>query len=116
MTVPVPDLPGWPWPWPWPDGESPLEPVLYYLRYADGHLGQITVTGLEPVVPEGATLLTQLQYEEAVGEMRDAHAARLAEALSAEEAQRRAAYEALTAVPGIPEDVARSLSGYGGAA
>lgn len=115
MTQP---LPGWPWPWPWPGGENPEppEPTVYYLRYADGHLGQITATGVEPVIPEGATVLTQVQYEEAVGAMREAHEARLAEVLDAEEAQRRQAYEALAAVPGIPEEVARSLSGYTGTA
>lgn len=106
-----------PWPWPWPDFEPAPEPVVHYVLRADGVLSQITsVAGQDPVLPEGAQLLSQEVFEELRARMRDAHAERVAELQAAEEAQQRAAYEALAAVPGIPEAVARALSGYTGAA
>lgn len=115
MSQPLPGTPGWPWPWPWPGGEEPTppEPTIYYLRYAEGHLGQVTVTGPEPVIPEGATLLTQEQYEQERGLMLQAHQERLDQLQAEEAAARLAQYEELKAV-GLSEPTARSLSGYDG--
>jgi hypothetical protein len=114
MAVGLPGLPGWPWPWPGGDDPTPPEPTTYYVLYPDGHIGQITATGTDPVLPEGAKLLTQEEYEETRAQMLEAHEARLAELEAAETAQQLAGYTALVAV-GIPEAVARSLSGYEGA-
>ncbi|MFD5570500.1 hypothetical protein [Streptomyces cadmiisoli] len=105
-------LPGWPWPWSG-GGEPPAEPVVHFLRYADGHIGQITVTGMEPVIPEGATVLTQEQYEATRAEITQAHEARLADLQSAESAARLRQYAELTSV-GLSDETARSLSGYDG--
>lgn len=107
-------LPGWPWPSPGGgDPMAPPEPVVYFLRYLDGHLGKITVTGMEPVIPEGATVLTQEQYEQERGRMLQEHQDRLDELQAAEAAARLAQYEELRGV-GLSEATARSLSGYDG--
>ncbi|MFJ4469621.1 hypothetical protein ACIP2X_19335 [Streptomyces sp. NPDC089424] len=107
-------LPGWPLPW---TGEgappAPPEPVVHFLRYADGHIGQIAVTGMDPVIPEGAEVLTQQQYEATRAEINQAHEARLADLQAAEAAARLRQYEELRTV-GLSDGTARSLSGYDG--
>ncbi|MET7720705.1 hypothetical protein [Streptomyces mirabilis] len=116
MSLGLPGLPDWPW--PWPDGDDPTtppEPTTHYVQYPDGHISQITATGAEPVLAEGAKLLTQEQYEETRAQMLEAHEARLVELQAGEEAAQLQQYKDLRAV-GLPEATARSLSGYTGQA
>jgi len=113
MSQPLPELPGWPWPWPG-GGDTAPEPTVYYVRFPDGHIGQITAAfGTEPLLPEGSTTLTQEQYQELRGQMHDAHEARLAQIQAAEEAARLQQYQDLLEV-GLPDATARGLSGYDG--
>jgi hypothetical protein len=98
------DIPGLPLP----------ETVTRFVRFPDGTLGRITVTeGLEPVLPDGAKLVTQEVYEELRAQMKDQHQARIGELLAVEKESRRTQYEDLRAA-GIPEATARALSGHGG--
>jgi hypothetical protein len=118
MSTGSPGLLGWPWPWPGGDGEdppAPPEPVTSYLHLADGTLSQITVTGTDPVIPEGAKLVTQEEYEQLRGAMLEAREARIAELMAAEEESMRTQYADLKAA-GIPEATARALSRYEGPA
>jgi hypothetical protein len=101
MSLGLPGLPEW----PWPDGDDPTtppKPTTHYVQYPDGHISQITATGAEPVLAEGAKLLTQEQYEETRAQMLEAHEARLTELQAG--------------AVGLPEATARSLSGYTGQA
>jgi hypothetical protein len=99
------DIPGLPLP----------EPVTWYVRLATGVLSRIVVHGgQEPVLPDGAELLTAEVYEEELGAMRDRHEARIAETLTAQKEQRRRRYEELVQVPEISEETARALTGHGG--
>ncbi|MGA5202826.1 hypothetical protein [Streptomyces variegatus] len=104
----VPGLPGLPLP-------DPVPKILYVL-FPDGMLGQVTTTaGAEPVLTEGAKLVTQERYEELRAQMRERHEARLAEMEAVEAQLRREQYDDLRAA-GVREATARSLSGYDGPA
>ncbi|MDH6489685.1 hypothetical protein [Streptomyces sp. SAI-127] len=106
------DIPGL----PLPDFEPAPEPTIYHVLFPDGVLGRVTVTGSQkPVLAGGAKLVTQEVYDMLRAQMLEAHEARVAEMLAAEEDVQRQQYEDLRAV-GIPETTARSLSGYGGQA
>jgi hypothetical protein len=99
------DIPGLPLP----------EPVTWYVRLANGVLSRIVAHGgQEPVLPDGAELLTREAYEEERGEQQDRHEARIAGMLAEEKEQRRRRYEELVQVPGISEETARALTRHGG--
>lgn len=87
--------------------------TLYY-RTAEGALVSRTVTGEgEPVVPDGATVLTP---EEHAAELVDIEAQREAHAQELTDADAAAALEDYSALraAGIPEVSARRLTGYTG--
>ncbi|XVV34934.1 hypothetical protein ACQPXT_13190 [Streptomyces sp. CA-100214] len=93
-----------------------LVPQLLYVRFPDGTVGQLTMTGdVLPDLAEGVEFVTQEVFEQLRARMREQHEARVAEMLDEEERIRRRAYDDLRAAK-IPESTARSLSGYDGPA
>ena len=83
-----------------------------FFRLADGVLAAQTVTGTSlPDLPEGATLITQEEYEEGLKALqaeRDEYRARL----DTEDQERmQDDYDALRKL-GVPEGTARRLTGY----
>lgn len=100
----IPGLPGIPVP----------TPRVLYVLHESGALGQITVNGdLEPILADGARLLTQAVYEQMRAQMQEDREARLAALQAADEKQQVTAYRDLRAA-GIPEATARALSRYEG--
>ncbi|AXE76020.1 hypothetical protein [Streptomyces atratus] len=85
---------------------------MHYYRYADGSVSEREYSGDgEPDVPEGASEITQQEYEEAKAAL-DAEQAEHVAAIDAEAQERaRQDYEALIAA-GIPPETAARMSGY----
>jgi hypothetical protein len=89
-----------------------LQQHVRYFRAPNGSIGEVIeshpgATGL----PEGAIEITEDEYRATLAELDAARAEYVAELLAADTARQREAYEALLAA-GIPEQVARHLSGY----
>lgn len=87
-----------------------------YFRTADGVLASRKTTGdtEEPQpLPDGATALTEEEYEAALLDVEAARQEHAEELVATDEANQRADYDALVAT-GVPEATARRLSGYTG--
>lgn len=86
--------------------------TIYY-RYSDsgavGTRASSSDAQLEP--PEGAVVITESEYNAAVGEMSDAYDQLDEQAEAEQRANAEADYKALLDV-GLPEATARRLSGY----
>jgi hypothetical protein len=96
--------------------DIPPVSLTFYVVFENGALGRITAAeGLEPVLADGAKLVSQAVWEGLQAQMREQHEARVAELEAEEEETRRRQYEDLRAV-GMPEATARSLSGFTGQA
>lgn len=84
-----------------------------YYRYDNGAYSATTYEGMEPsdvVPPEGATEITQQEYEDGVAEVEAANAAAAAELEAADRQRACDDYAALIAA-GVPEATARRMSG-----
>lgn len=88
-----------------------------YYRFADGSIEAVEITGErgDHIPPEGATEITEEEYESTLADIRAAREARRAQQQQEDEARTRADYEALRSL-GVPEGTARRLSGYMGGA
>ncbi|MEU0947621.1 hypothetical protein ABZ379_33715 [Streptomyces canus] len=94
--------------------DIPPVSLTFYVVFESGALGRITASeGLEPVLADGAKLVTQEVWEGLQAQMREQHEARLADLEVEEEESRRQQYQDLRAA-GIPETSARGLSRYTG--
>lgn len=92
--------------------------VSLYYRAADGTLTARAVSGTdgaEPDLPEGATPLTETEYQTALAELRAQQQSHAADVTAAEQQTQQADYEALRAL-NVPEATARRMSGYTGPA
>jgi hypothetical protein len=83
----------------------------FYYEYPSGALTERVTTAANPVHPEGVTLLSAADYAAKKAAADAAEEQRQADIRAAETARERDAYEALIAA-GIPEEAARTLSGY----
>lgn len=109
-------VPDFPWPWPWPDWEPNPKPVKAYVRYEDGSLGSITVTGGKvPDLARPGRLIPVEEFNRLTTAMTEAHTARL-DAMAAEDAERQVREFRDLRAAGIREETARRLSGYEGPA
>ncbi|WP_411092323.1 hypothetical protein [Streptomyces sp. 049-1] len=91
--------------------------TLYY-RTAGGALASQAASGetaTAPELPEGATELTQEEYETALAEIQADRQDHADDLVAADETNQSADYQALRA-SGIPEATARRLTGYTGPA
>lgn len=91
------------------------EAKLYY-RTAGGVLASRVVTGESaqaPALPQGATLLTEAEHAQALGEVRAERQEYVDGLVAAAEANQGSDYQALRAL-GVPEETARRLTGYTG--
>lgn len=89
--------------------------TLYY-RTAGGALASQAASGETagtPALPEGATALTQEEYEAELAAIEAARQEHAEDLVAADEANQSADYQALRA-SGIPEATARRLTGYTG--
>ncbi|MFZ4160432.1 hypothetical protein ACOZDE_18675 [Streptomyces griseoincarnatus] len=90
--------------------------TIQYFRTADGVLASRKTTGdaEEPQpLPEGATALTEEEYEAALVDVETARQQYAEELVATDEANQSADYTALR-TSGIPEATARRLTGYNG--
>ncbi|MBA9005908.1 hypothetical protein [Thermomonospora cellulosilytica] len=98
-----------------------MQTTVYY-RNPDGSVGQVTVerpdwTGEPPgdeppyQLPPGAVEITREEYEQTLADIQAAIEEQRRQVAEAEAARAKADYEALRAA-GIPEEIARRLSGY----
>lgn len=89
-----------------------------YLKYTDGHLGTITSSVWDDTdipVPEGAEAIDEATYDALKAELDAAAAQDEADAAAADSARQKADYDAMIAL-GLPDEMARRLSGWQGAA
>ena len=92
-----------------PDAE---QQYVRHFRAPNGSIGEITESHLgATALPEGAAEITEDEYRATLAELDAAREQYVAELRQADEARQREAYEALLAA-GIPDAVARHLSGY----
>lgn len=90
--------------------------TIQYFRTAGGVLASRTaITDAEEPqpLPDGATELTEEEYEAALVDVEAARQQYAEELVAADEANQRADYTALR-TSGIPEETARRLTGYDG--
>ncbi|MFC8332712.1 hypothetical protein [Streptomyces olivaceus] len=88
------------------------EKRTHYVLYADGALGKLTMTGdQEPLVTRGGRLVSEEAYEELRASVTSAREARVAELLAEDARRQLADFQDLVGA-GLPERVARRLSGY----
>lgn len=88
--------------------------VSLYYRIADGALVARAAAGgdvTEPELPEGATRLSEGEYQTALADVRAQRQEHAADVAAAEQQSQQADYEALRAL-NVPEATARRLSGY----
>lgn len=93
------------------------EATLFY-RTAGGMLASRTRTsdsGEAPALPAGATPLTEAEHADARAQVLADHAEYVDGLVAAAEANQSTDYQALRAL-GVPEETARRLTGYTGAA
>ncbi|WP_406177944.1 hypothetical protein [Streptomyces canus] len=83
----------------------------FYYEYPDGSIAERVTTAAEPVHPEGVTLLTAAEYASKKAAIEAALAQQQADVQAADTAAKKNAYAALIAA-GIPDEAARTLSGY----
>jgi hypothetical protein len=91
------------------------ETTLYY-RTAGGLLTSRVISGEDvetPRVPEGATVLTEAEYAEALAAVQAERAAYAQQLTETDQANQEADYSALIAA-GVPDSTARRLTGYTG--
>lgn len=84
------------------------ESVLYY-KMPDGSVTEIRYTGATPVLPEGAILLSQQEYEAELAALQAAQEAEHAAQVAAECAAAKQAYDLLRSL-GMSDEAARSVS------
>ncbi|MFI9418092.1 hypothetical protein [Streptomyces werraensis] len=90
--------------------------TIQYFRTADGVLAsrKTTADAEEPQpLPEGATALTEEEYETALAAVEEARQQHAEELIATDRANQLADYTALR-TSGIPEATARRLTGYEG--
>ncbi|WP_405477771.1 hypothetical protein [Streptomyces canus] len=83
----------------------------FYYEYPDGSIAERITTAADPEHPEGVALLTAAEYASKKAAIEAALAQQQADVQAAESAVKKNAYDALIAA-GIPEEAARTLSGY----
>ncbi|WPR52861.1 hypothetical protein SJI45_19180 [Streptomyces sp. S399] len=91
--------------------------VTYWVIYDDGSVGRIEITNgqQEPALSKPGRLVSEVEYQERLDELRAEQERRRAERAAEDEARTRTDYLALRAA-GVPEDTARRMSGYTGPA
>jgi hypothetical protein len=84
--------------------------TVRYFQHPGGAVSELTAT--DPVImPEGAKEITARTYAKKLAAIREATDTQVAELEEAGRVQRRADYDALTAL-GLPEESARRMSGW----
>jgi hypothetical protein len=94
---------------------TPVDQALstYFVIYDSGSVARFQMGGeTPPELSEPGRVVTEEEYTAAQEAIRSQVGAARAAAEATDQAERKAAYDALNALPGITEDVARRISGY----